>query len=216
LAPKKFGAFEAAVRDSKSGMIGATCMELETLLERKREAILSAWRDLINNTYPPETSKFLGKQGDPFNNPLGHAISESVGQIYDEICSEMNEDRLLRALDGIIRIRSVQDFTVSETVSFIFGLKPLIQEVAETDLPEGGTRGELIDLDSRIDRVALLAFEKYMTCREKLHEIGINEIKNKVARLSQAAGADLLVSPDGKGPACTGADGCPVVGASKR
>ena len=46
-------------------MIGATCMELETLLELKRETILGAWCDLVIKTYPPATSELLSKSGDP-------------------------------------------------------------------------------------------------------------------------------------------------------
>ncbi len=197
-------------------MIGATCMKLETLLELKREAILGAWRDLILKTYPPETSEFLGMQGDPFRNPLGHAITESIGRIYDEICSAMDADELLRALDGIIRIRSVQDFTASEAVSFIFDLKPVIRQVVATELRGSGTLGELTDLNSRIDRVALLAFEKYMTCREKLHEIRNNEIKNRMAKLLQAADRGSAGSPEETGAVCDGADACPVMGGAGR
>jgi hypothetical protein len=214
--PKKFGSFEAAECDSRSGMIGATCMELETLLELKREAILGAWRDLIIKTYPPETSEFLGNQGDPFRNPLGHAISESIGRIYDEIRSSMDSDQLLRALDGIIRIRSVQDFTASEAVSFIFDLKPVIRQVVDAELPGSGRLGELTDLDSKIDRVALLAFEKYMTCREKLHEIRNNEIKSRTAKLLQSAGGGSAASPEDAGAVSDGADACLVIGGADR
>ena len=191
-------------------------MQLETLLELKRETILGAWRDLIVKTYPPETSGFLGKQGDPFCNPLGHAISESIGRIYDEIRTAMDADELLRALDGIIRIRSVQDFTASEAVSFIFDLKPVIRQVVDAELSGSDTLGELTSLDSRIDRVALLAFEKYMACREKLHEIRNNEIKSRMAKLLQAADGGSAVSPEETGAACDGADACPVMGGSDR
>jgi hypothetical protein len=216
LVPKKFGSFEAAERDLRSWMTGGTRMELEALLELKREAILGAWRDLIIKTYPPETSKFLGNLGDPFLNPLGHAISESIGQIYDEICSGMDTDQLVRALDGVIRIRSVQDFTASEAVSFIFDLKSVIQQVIDTELGGSGAPGELADLNSRIDRVALLTFEKYMACREKLHEIRINEIKGRMAKLLQTAGGGSAASSEKTGAACDNADACPVIGVSSR
>jgi hypothetical protein len=214
--PKKFGSFEAAEFDSRSGMIGATCMQLETLLELKRETILGAWRDLIIETYPPETSEFLRGRGDPFRNPLGHAISQSIGRIYDEIRFAMDEDELLRALDGIIRIRSVQEFTASEAVSFIFDLRPVIRRVVDAELPGSDALGELATLNSRIDRVALLAFEKYVACREKLHEIRNNEIKNRMAKLLQAADGGSAVSPGEKGAACDGADACPVTGGAGR
>jgi len=177
-------------------------MELETLLELEREKILGEWYDLIIRTYPPVTSEFLTKQGDQFRNPLGHAITESIGLIYDEIRSAMDTDRLLRALDGIIRIRAVQDFTPSEAVSFIFDLKPVIRRVMDAEARGGATPAELADLDSRIDRAALLTFEKYMICREKLHEIRNNEIKSRVAKMLQGVGPAADASEEERGAVC--------------
>ena len=95
----------------------------------------------------------------------------------------MDTDALLRALDGIIRIRSVQDFTPSEAVAFIFQLKSAIREVVEAELRGAEKWDDLSDLEARIDRVALLAFEKYTQCREKLHEVRNNEIKSRAIRL---------------------------------
>jgi hypothetical protein len=177
-------------------------MELETLLELERETILGEWCDLISRTYPPVTSEFLTKQGDQFRNPLGHAIVESAGRIYDEIRSAMDTDRLLRALDGIIRIRAVQNFTPSKAVSFIFDLKPVIRRVMDAEAQGGATPADLVDIDSRIDRVALLAFEKYMICREKLFEIRNNELKNRVARVMQGVGPVADTSEEERGTVC--------------
>ena len=115
-------------------------MELATLLEQNRETILGRWFDLIAGTYPEVTSAFLAKQKDQFRNPVGHAISQSIGPIYDQVLSAMDTDELLRALDGVIRIRSVQDFTPSEAVVFIFQLKTAIREVwtLELGVPRSG------------------------------------------------------------------------------
>jgi hypothetical protein len=34
----------------------------------------------------------------------------------------------------------------------------------------------LAELDNRIDQVALMAFDFYMDCRERLHQIRVNEV----------------------------------------
>ena len=100
----------------------------------------------------------------------------------------MDEDNIYSSLDEIIRIRAVQDFTPSAAVSFIFGLKELIREELVDDtvgatytspLQEVQNHPELFELDSRIDKIALLAFNKYMECREKVHEIRANELKKR-------------------------------------
>jgi hypothetical protein len=168
-------------------------MELATLLEQNREAILTEWFDLIRETYPRVTSEFLASQEDQFSNPVGHAITESIGPIFDQIVSGMDADALLRALDGIIRIRSVQDFTPSEAVAFVFQLKTVIRDVTNGRLAGQG-RDALTDLESRIDRVALLAFEKYTECREKLHEIRVNEIRGRTIQLLERANANPGIS----------------------
>ena len=52
-------------------------------------------------------------------------------------------------------------------------------------------------MESRIDDLALLAFDIYMKCREKLYDIRANEAKNQVSRLLQRAGM-LSEIPDKK------------------
>jgi hypothetical protein len=153
-------------------------MGLAALLEGNRDTILGKWFDLIIATYPRVTSEFLAKQNDRFRNPVGHAISESIGPIYDQVVSTMDAGEILRALDGIIRIRSVQDLTPSEAVAFVCQQS---QEFAE--------------LESRVDRVALLAFEKYTECREKLHEVRSNEIKSRTMKLLERANAFAAIPP---------------------
>ena len=158
-------------------------MELVTLLEQNRGTILGKWTEFIISTYPRDTSRFLAKQKDPFQNPVGYTIEQGLAAVYDEIASTMDTDKLLHALDGIIRIRAVQDFTPSEAVGFVFQLKTVIRGVIN-DLAEGLDNPNLLgDLDMRIDRVALLAFEKYMDGREQLHKVRTDEIKSRATRL---------------------------------
>jgi hypothetical protein len=171
-------------------------MELATLLEQNRETILRRWFDLIAGTYPEVTSAFLAKQKDQFRNPVGHAISQSIGPIYDQVLSAMGTDELLHALDGIIRIRSVQDFTPSQAVVFVFQLKTAIRDVMGAQIRDPEKWDDLLDLESRIDRVALLAFEKFTECREKLHEIRNNEIKSRALKLLERVNVKSAISQD--------------------
>jgi hypothetical protein len=158
-------------------------MELAALLEQNRETILGRWFDLIIKTYPQATSEFLAKQEDQFRNPVGHAIFQGIRPIYDQILAAMDTDELMRGLDGIIRIRSVQEFTPSQAVAFVFQLKTVIRGVTDAQLRRAENWDELAELESRIDRVALLAFEKYTECREKLHELRSNEIRGRTMKL---------------------------------
>jgi len=160
---------------------------MNDLVEQNREIILSKWFNETIGTYPADSAGFLERKKNQFQNPIGHTVSSSIEQIFDELVSTMDRDKLLAALDGIVRIRSVQDFSPSQAVAFVFLLKNVIRELVEgeTDTPEVTT--DLRDFESRIDRVALLAFDKYMECREKLYEIKANEMTRRTSRLLERA-----------------------------
>jgi hypothetical protein len=106
----------------------------------------------------------------------------------------MDSGEILRALDGVIRIRSVQDFTPSEAVAFLFELKAVIREVMDAEARGSEKRNDLVELESRVDRVALLGFEKYTECREKLHEIRNNEIKSRALKLMERVNVKSAIS----------------------
>lgn len=167
---------------------------LTTLLEQNREAVLEKWFEVIAGTYPKQTSDFLTKQKDRFRNPIGYAIERSIGPVYDQIVSTMDEGELRSALDPVVRIRSVQEFAPSEAVAFVLQLKSVIRDVLgdrvselERNVDSRDEIGELVDLDVRIDRVALLAFDVYTECREKVFEIRAREIRSQSNRLLERA-----------------------------
>jgi len=178
-------------------------MELETLLEDRREAVLEIWFESIIKTYPKQTSEFLLKQKDQFRNPLGYSIERAIGPIYDQVVTDMNEAELLAALDGVVRIRSVQEFTPSEAVAFVFDLKTIIRDVLGDRSREMERAGELADVDSRIDRVAMLAFDKYMECRQKLFEIRTGEIRRQSTRLVKRQASNPRISQNKGDPPMT-------------
>ena len=83
------------------------------------------------------------------------------------------------ALERINKIRAVQDFSASEAVAFVFFLKSAVRNVLSRELAEGHLTGELLALESKIDDMALLAFDGYMQCREKLFQIRCDSIRRQ-------------------------------------
>ena len=59
------------------------------------------------------------------------------------------------------------------------------------ELRSGDLAGELLEWESRIDGVGLMGFDVYTKRREKLHEIRVTEIKNRVSGLMRRTGLDL-------------------------
>ncbi|MDH5202873.1 MAG: RsbRD N-terminal domain-containing protein [Nitrospirota bacterium] len=162
-------------------------MSLEELLLEKKPIIVKKWFHLILETYPADASQFLKKQKNQFANPVGHTISHGIKDLFEELLKGMNPDKISPLLDTIIRIRAVQDFSPSKAVAFIFLLKKVVREELKREIKEHQLSDELVKFDSMIDDLALLAFDIYMQCREKIYELKTNELKNMTFGLLKRA-----------------------------
>jgi hypothetical protein len=156
---------------------------LTTLLARKKAAILERWYALILETYPTEVRKFLKGERDPFQNPVGQSIRDSIEAILDGLQRAQPLEAIAPALDRIIRIRAVQDFTPSQAVVFVFLLKRVLREEAWSELETQGGAAATREVEEQIDAMAGRCFDIYMECREKIFEIKTNEIKNRTYKL---------------------------------
>ncbi len=163
-------------------------MPLNDYLAQKKTAILGRWLTTIYESYPPETAIFLRKEKDHFDNPVGYRTSEGLEGLYDALIQEMDKERLLNFLDEIIRIRALQDFSPSLALAFIFLLKSIIRKELAEEIWKENLGAEVLELESRIDGLALLAFEVYTKRREKLYEIRADEMKRKISGLMRKAG----------------------------
>jgi hypothetical protein len=160
---------------------------LENLLRHKRSTILKNWFDAVIETYPPETALFLKKQKDCFSNPVGSTILQGIENLFEDLLQGINTEKASTYLDNIIRIRAVQDFTASQAILFIFLLKKVIREEMGKEIRENGLSEELLALESRIDELALLSFDIFMKCREKIYEFKAMELNNQTFSLLKRA-----------------------------
>lgn len=158
-------------------------MALADLLKNRRAAVLKRWFSLIIESYPPDTARFLRQEGDRFLNPVGCTFSQETESLFDEILLGGDPEKLTRSLDNILKIRAVQDFSPSRAIAPVFMLKRAVREELGADLQQQASIGELQQLDSRIDGVALLAFDSYMQCKQKIYDIRVNEASKRSAIL---------------------------------
>lgn len=138
-----------------------------------RGPILEQWIAHTIQSYPSAAVAFLSGESDPFRNPVGHTVRQSLTILFDQLHGEMDPGCIAPALDAIIRLRAVQDLTASQAVGFVFLLKPILRELAPEHDP--------VWFGERIDRLALMAFDKYMQCREQLAEIRLRESRRRLA-----------------------------------
>ena len=173
-------------------------MRLNDLLAEKKTSILEKWFDLIIESYPPDTAKFLKDKQNRFTNPVGATISKGISDIFDALLNGSDSVDVNEFLDNVIRIRAVQDFSPSQALSFMFLLKKVIRGELNAALSENALAGEMSALESRIDELSLSAFDIYMKCREKLYEIRANEVKSMTFRLLQRANLICELQDDEK------------------
>lgn len=163
-------------------------MNLKQQLMEKKPAILKRWFDAIAETYPRDTAGFLKKRKAQFTNPVGYTLAEGTERLFDALLQGMIPDTVKTFLDGIVRIRAIQEFTPSEAVAFIFQLKKIVRQEIGSDIQrQPGMTDELTAFDSAIDDLALFSFDIYVKCREKIYELKANEARNMTFRLLQQA-----------------------------
>ena len=149
-------------------------MRLSEALTAKREAVLERWFQAVLATYPQDTARFLAGVGDAFANPVGHTLRDGLGRLFDAVAADVPATDLSAAIDGIVRIRAVQEFAPSAAVGFVYALKGILrEELAGSAIDAAG----LAVVENGVDRLALVAFDVYMQCREKIFEIRVREIK---------------------------------------
>ena len=161
----------------------------QSLLEKKAK-ILKLWFDVVLDSYPEDTQRFVKGQKDRFANPVGHAVLTGLEGILDELLkgSDFEPDRISTFLDQIIRIRAIQDFSPSEALGFLIGLKDIIRKEFKKTLKDVAAYEELLDFESAIDGVNAVAFDIYMGCREQLYDLRAKDLRARTSALLKKTG----------------------------
>ena len=152
-------------------------MTLESLLLQNQTTLLKRWLDLVLETYPTDTAAMMRRDGNPFTNPVGTTLSREIETLFKQLCGGARNGECRSSLDAILKIRSVQDFSPSKAVGFIFHLKRAVWETLKNQISNPSAMDEWLNFESRIDSLALQAFDAYTDCREKICEIRVNQAK---------------------------------------
>jgi hypothetical protein len=148
-------------------------------LSGRKNALIAEWLRQMLQTWPETSVKFLFHEQDPFRNPVGNTLKEGLSVLFDSLVRPaVIVPAAQEALDGIIRIRAVQEVSASQAVAFIFIIKRLIR--AEFRADSERFQDELSALEARADEMALSAFDLFMKCRERIYEIKANETRRSV------------------------------------
>ena len=170
---------------------------LREILGPRKDVIVQGWLERTLRTYPEQTSRFLGQERDRFRNPVGHTFKVALPALFEGLLADGDPSEFAPLLDGIVRIRAVQDFGAGQAVGFLFLLKRVVREALAAEA-DGDPPGEgLTALEDRIDEMALLAFDLFMRCRERLYEVRTNEARRQLSFLQRRCGATAPAAAPG-------------------
>jgi len=173
-------------------------MSLAKLLSNQKTVIVRQWFDLVIKTYPFDSQQFLKSQKDPFANPVGRTTFNGLQSLFDEILKGVDRKTVLPLLDTIIRIRAIQDFSPSKAVAFILDLKTIVRNVAGDALFADPLFPDWVTFEHNVDALALIGFDVYMSCREKIYALKADNERTQVLKTFSRAGllaGDLETEP---------------------
>ena len=154
---------------------------MKKILAAKKAALAKRWLDRILSSYPSDASKFLEKERDRFANPVGSTLKRETEALLQALLDKADSEQLCTHLNEIIKIRAIQQFAPSQALEFVLRLKEVTRAELGRAAADPGLYEELAALDAQIDRVALIAFDIYVECREQVYQLRINEVKRQVS-----------------------------------
>jgi len=157
-------------------------MSLLDLLRDGRAGILHRWKDLILETQSEESASFVRGEKDRFHNPVGHTLERFLPRLLDAVIEGRPGEETAELLDGLVRLRAVQDLPASAAVVFVFFLKTAIAGELGGTLEEVSPE-ERRRLEAAIDGMALASFDVYVHCREQVWRIRAGELKRQTSRV---------------------------------
>ncbi|KPK88569.1 MAG: hypothetical protein AMJ94_14670 [Deltaproteobacteria bacterium SM23_61] len=150
-------------------------MTLKDFLEEKREIILERWLDRILEDYPAHTQTFFRGNKSPYSNPVGFTLRKGMEGIIDQILRPLSVEEARAILEPVMKVRAVENLPSSRRGNFIPPLREIVFEIVKEGRRKDLLGQDWLDLNSRINRLALLSMNLYSECREKVNQLRIKE-----------------------------------------
>jgi hypothetical protein len=157
-------------------------VDWKRFLQDNLSPMLARWNEFALEIYPAETVRFMRRQKDRFQNPVGYATATAQEEILRGLAEGKRPAQLGEPLDRLARVRAVQDFSPSAALRFLPALRRVLRAEAGSTLPDG-----IDEFDAIVDELALDAFDRYMRCREQVYELRAEEYKRRTASLLRRA-----------------------------
>jgi RsbT co-antagonist protein rsbRD N-terminal domain len=171
-------------------------MGLADLLSERNGAICARWLEVVLAGYGEPTATRWRRDKDPFRNPVGHTLETGLPPLLAAVArgGELPEEASA-ALEGIVRIRSIQDLAPSKAVGFAWLLRDVIRAELAEELAGGAHAEELAAVERRIEWLGLRAFDTYVSLREQVFRLRQEELKRSVASILRQWHGDEIPGP---------------------
>jgi len=170
-------------------------MGLSYLLEKKKSSIVKKWFEFVIDTYAPDAALFFKNQTDDLLNPVGGTTRSIIEKLFEALLKNVDADSIAATMEPLIKIRAVQNFSPSQAVGFLFVLKTLIRKELKKELKKINPE-ELVWIDTRIDSLALIGFDVFVQCREKIYDLRTNTERSKIYTAFARAGLIKEIAAD--------------------
>ncbi|MDP8206447.1 MAG: RsbRD N-terminal domain-containing protein [Candidatus Electryonea clarkiae] len=162
-------------------------MSMKELLQERKDSIFEKWLDRVIMTYPSESSNFFKNKKNRFDNPIGSTLNKELPILLDALINLNDLDEVSNSIDEIVRIRAVQEFSAAQAVGFLLLLKKVIREELDGKTEISVNVDDWWSVEDKIDRMVFMAFDIYMSCKEKIFEIRSRSFERQTYVLDKMA-----------------------------
>ncbi|MFP4194621.1 MAG: RsbRD N-terminal domain-containing protein [Desulfobacterales bacterium] len=156
----------------------------EEIISANRNRWISQWFDAVINSYPEESAGFFKDTSDPFSNPVGATLKKGIKDLFDVVTAGNFDSRAAHeALEPMIRLRALQEFTPSEALGFITDIKWIIRGDSAADQNNQAVAERLDRIAEAADRALLTAFDIYMECKKHVYDLRARQARDSVREL---------------------------------
>ncbi|MEL7565430.1 MAG: RsbRD N-terminal domain-containing protein [Dehalobacterium sp.] len=185
--------------------------KMQIFFQEHKASILETWFDALLKSYSPEAARIFKREKDPFANPVGYNIHLGLEGVLDWLIKNDQEADVSAALDKVVRVLAVQDFTPSQAVSFLIVLKRIIKKQMNNHYRNQDEMWAYWQVfDAQVDKLMLTAMDIYTDCREKLYQIKVDEANKRVFSILRRANVlvDSVENFADTGDDCDSCDSC--------
>ncbi|MFP3981154.1 MAG: RsbRD N-terminal domain-containing protein [Desulfobacterales bacterium] len=156
----------------------------DDIISARRQRWIGKWLDALMQTYPDESARFFKDTKDPFANPVGATMKKGITDLFDVVTAEaFDPEAAHTALEPMIRVRAIQEFTPSQAVSFVTEIKSIVHSDAGSSAQAHPQAEKLRQIADNADRALLAAFDIYVNCKKQVYQLRARQARDSVSQL---------------------------------